>query len=339
MSSAENCKESVSDYFVICDTQEDYTENLLKALRKRISGEYQFYLFRNIEKLREFSKTHTVGILLISEEYPVQERNKIYAQKTFVLTEIYPEGNHHSREILFRYQPADQMIEIIFGYREYPSGSCAAGKKGEEKSRDAPDLKGMIGVYSPVHRIGKTKFAIKLGKQLALKKAVLYLNLEGYSGENYYFSGGAEYDLGDLIYYIRQENADPGIRISAMAGQAGGMDYIMPMKNEQDLRQVKKEEWFLLLDVILEKCIYDVVILDLGDCIDGLYEILKRCGRIYTHYIEEGAALAKIRQYEENLRMSGYGDILSRTVKKKAGRGKQAGERSVRPDDQVGTVI
>ena len=46
-----------------------------------------------------------------------------------------------------------------------------------------------------------------------------------------------------------------------MAGQSDGMDYIMPMKYEQDIKTVKKEEWLDLLDIILEKCIYEAVIL------------------------------------------------------------------------------
>ena len=54
-----------------------------------------------------------------------------------------------------------------------------------------------------------------------------------------------------------------------------------------DLRDVRKEEWLSLLDTVAEKCIYEAVILDLGDSIDGLYDILERCGRVYTPYISD----------------------------------------------------
>ena len=83
-----------------------------------------------------------------------------------------------------------------------------------------------------------------------------------------------------------------------------------------------------LIDIILEKCIYETIILDLGDSVDGLYDILRKCSRIYTLYIEEGAAEAKLIQYEENLRNAGYADVLSRTVKRRAGRAKNTAERS-----------
>ena len=128
---------------------------------------------------------------------------------------------------------------------------------------------------------------------------------------------------------MRQDGINPGMKISTMAGQSDGMDYIMPMKYEQDIKTVKKEEWLDLLDIILEKCIYEAVILDLGDCIDGLYDILRKCERVYTLYIDEETALAKMEQYEKNLRAAGYSDVLGKTVKRRVGRvrrteGKQA---------------
>ena len=153
-------------------------------------------------------------------------------------------------------------------------------------------------------------------QKIAEKMPVLYLNLEGYSGGNHYFPEKTTQNLGDLIYCMKQERTDYGLKISSMTGQAGGMDYILPMENESDLRTIRGNEWLRLFEDILEKCIYEVLILDLGDCIDGLYEILRSCVRVYTPYIRESAAMAKMEQYEQNLIATGYGDVLSRTVKK-----------------------
>ena len=59
---------------------------------------------------------------------------------------------------------------------------------------------------------------------------------------------------------------------------------------------------------------------DLGDTVDGLYDLLGRCSKVYTPYIEEGAAKAKLNQYEENLRSAGYGEILKKTVRRRMGK-------------------
>ena len=314
-------KEYGSGYgnFVICDRQGEYSENLLRVLRDSFPGDYQFHIFYDTEKLRKFTGRNKAEILLIGSEFAAEERRTITAERKFLLTEKRDGQGLPEEQVLFRYQSSDSMIKEI----------CMSGssRKKKPRIRNEPSVKGIIGIYSPVHRVGKTKFALHLGEQLAEKKAVLYLNMEGYSGERFYFSDNPGQDLGTLLYYVKQNLDNPGLKISTMTGQIGKMDYIMPMENEYDLRQVKKEEWMELLDILQEECIYEVIILDLGDCLDGLYDILKRCSRIYTHYIEEDTSIAKLEQYENNLRATGYGEILARTVKKKSGRRRAAVEK------------
>ena len=45
----------------------------------------------------------------------------------------------------------------------------------------------VIAVYSPVRRIGKTTYAIRLGRKLAKEANVLYLGMETYGGEGGHF--------------------------------------------------------------------------------------------------------------------------------------------------------
>ena len=324
-------------HLVICDVQSAYAENLLRILAERLPEYYEFHLFYDIEKLKGFSERAPSDLLLIGEEFSEEERKRIDAGKKFLLTGSR-DGPACEEIPIFRYQSADGIIEKIFmqknGREEKLDADIPTGRK--EEASELPRkktghvqtaVKGLIGVYSPVHRIGKTRFSLRLGRQLAEKTEVLYLNLEGYSGGSYYFTETPEMDLGDLLYFMRQENSSPGIRVSAMAGRMDGMDYILPMRQEQDLRDVKGEEWIRLFDMILEKCVYEVIILDLGDSIDGLYDILRKCARVYTLYIDEGAAAAKMEQYEENLKTAGYGDVLNRTVKKKVRRSRISEEK------------
>ena len=68
----------------------------------------------------------------------------------------------------------------------------------------------------------------------------------------------------------------------------------------------------------------EVKFLIFGDTVDGLYDLLGRCSKVYTPYIEEGAAKAKLNQYEENLRSAGYGEILKKTVRRRMGKAKKS---------------
>lgn len=317
---------------MVCDVQEEYIERLFKILSERM-GEYQFHLFHDPDRMKEFIEKSGAEILLIGDEYREKIRDSPGIRSIFLLTENKDFSPENGDISIFRYQPAGQIISEIRGkIRDGPqAGKVCRESKSRNSSgsiRERIKTRGMIGIYSPVHRIGKTRFAMNLGQKLSEKAPVLYLNLEGYSGGGYYLPEKTDQDLGDLIYCMKQERQDYGLKISSMTGQSGGMDYMMPMKNETDLRAVRGEEWIHLFDRILEKCIYEVLILDLGDCIDGLYDILRNCTRIYTPYITESAAMAKLAQYEDNLRTAGYGDVLMRTVKKQMQRKRCTGERT-----------
>lgn len=343
---SEEKRRNVSGSFVVCDEQEDYIEHLFAILSEQLSGEYQFHLFHDPAKMLEFMGAEETEALLIGEKYREKIDDLSKVQRIFVLTDIMKERAENNVIPIFRYQSASQILSQIKSGIKIQDRRISVQKNGRKRIRDEPEAvdlqdktksadsrgslqtRGLIGVYSPVHRIGKTRFAIRLGEKLSEQVPVLYINLEGYAGGGYYFPEETEYDLGDLIYCMKQERADHGLKISSMAGRLGGMDFIMPMENESDMRSVRGEEWISLFDQILEKCIYEVVILDLGDCIDGLYDILRNCSRVYTPYIRESAAMAKLEQYERNLRTTGYGDILSRTVKKQMQKKRHDTERA-----------
>ena len=296
--------------FVICDVEEEYARNLMRAIGMHRELGFQMHLFQELDQLKEFSKQKAIHIVLLGEDYPAQERQLVEADKRYILVKGDEGDLLPGEKGIYKYQSSDMILGSIL---EEPMD---AREELIRKSANSTKER-LIGVYSPVHRIGKTKFAIDLGRDLIQSGPVLYLNLEEYSGSNYYFPGNEEANLGDLLYYIRQEAGNLGLKISAVAGQIEGMDYVSPMPVIQDLRSVKEKEWINLFEEIFANCIYKTVILDLGDGIDGLYEILRRCYTVYTLYTDEPVSQAKLKQYVWNLRQTGYEDVLEHTIQKK----------------------
>ena len=291
--------------FVICDSQRQYSKNLLQIFRQKRTGGYQYYLFHTKEELEKFAQKKRIHILLLDEAYSQEMYEEIPADKKMLLVKQARKSRNGVRMIL-RYQSAEEIwkqVQKEATKRQSPARRVKISPEGE-----------MIAVYSPIHRIGKTQFAIKLGKELAEKEPVLYLNLEEYSGEGYYFPEKKEQNLGDLLYYLRQDKGNLGMRISILAGQYENLDYIMPISCVQDLKAVREEEWISLCERIRKECIYGKVILDLGDSIDGLYSLLSRCTKIYMPYIDESVASAKMKQYVENVRKLGMDEILEKTI-------------------------
>jgi len=87
------------------------------------------------------------------------------------------------------------------------------------------------------------------------------------------------------------------------------------MRCQLDLISITQREWKQLLYEIEVCTEYEYLLLDLSDSIQGLYEILRNCDRIYTMTAEDGFAMAKMDQYEKMLKQCQYEDVLEKTEK------------------------
>ena len=287
--------------FVIFGEEDEYALCLKNSLLSGVFKGYSVYIFNSISEYEKFSKSNKTDILLISENVDKEIRSNMKCLKKFVISTGKNKLLNEDEQEVYKYQRADAIISSVIN--------------GDENIRniDIKDKK-LIGIYSPVHRIGNTKFALDLGNKLSGKEMVLYINMEGYSGRECYFTEKEEGDAGDLIYYLHQENCDIGKMVSEMASSNGKMDCINPIGIATDLRSIGEKDWLKLFEKIFEETVYTTVILDLGDMVQGIENILMQCTTVYTRYIPDNISRAKIKQYTDNLRAIGYTDIIEHTV-------------------------
>lgn len=256
---------------LICDPEEEYVRRLAEALLLKKEVTAGVRICSSPEMVQELLKIGLIKVLLISEDVPYEKRKQIFTGKRIILTRQHCVDLGEEETELRKYQPVDGLMTgILKGLQEekFP-GSCADNGNGR-----------ILGVYSPVHRIGKTTFSLKLGKALAQSEDVLYLNLETYAGMGGYFRDQDAPDLANVLYYAKQERDDIGIRIASMVKRMGDLDYIPPMKVWTDLRAVHTEEWKTLFERLISQSVYSVIILDIGN---GMEYTKERYGE--TEYV------------------------------------------------------
>ena len=288
--------------FVIFGEEPNYASGLKNVLLSGTYRGYSVYIFKSEEALKNFTKENTADILLISENINKDVRRRIEATRKYVVSSGKGTVLNEDEMEVYKYQRADAII-------------CSVTRDLDNK-RGVIDLKDkkLIGVYSPVHRIGNTKFALDLGGKLSGNEMVLYVNMEGYSGRECYFDDNKEGDTGDLIYYLHQENCDMGKVVSMMVSSRGKLDCISPIGIATDLKSVEEKDWSVLFEKIFEETAYTTLILDLGDMVQGLEHILMQCTTVYTRFISDEISKSKIQQYTDNLRAMGYTDVIEHTV-------------------------
>ena len=148
-----------------------------------------------------------VNILLIGEEYGKEDRDEIPArQKYLLIGEKIPNERSPTEIPFFRYQSVSSMLELLLQEKVQENSEVQTNQiqlVSDRSQTVKANVNGLIGIYSPVHRIGKTRFAMRMGRVLSESIPTLYLNLEGYSGLNYYLPEESGNDKRALAYLWR----------------------------------------------------------------------------------------------------------------------------------------
>lgn len=290
---------------VICDPEEAYVKRLAEALLLKREVTAGVRICSSLEMMERLLEIGQVQVLLISEDIPYEARKRAFAGKRIVLTKQHCVDLGEEETELRKYQPIDRLTaDILQAFQGNPFLMPGAGR---EKGR-------ILGVYSPVHRIGKTTFALKLGKVLAQKEDVLYLNLESYAGMGGYFRDNEAQDLSHFLYYAKQEQDDISVRIASLVRQMGSLDYIPPMKVWTDLKSIRAEEWKTLFEKLTVQSIYRTVLLDIGDGVEEIFSVLKLCDRILMPCAQDVYSKAKMAQYQYMLRVLKLQELEMRTI-------------------------
>ena len=287
---------------VVCDKEFRYADGLGENIS--VHGEFALKVFicTNMESVRKLKQKREIHIFIVDESFPHEERAEASAEETFVLTEDTCQDLGKDETEVYKFQSADRILAIVF------ETYCERGGGGILKTIKKQKQK-LIGVYSPIHRVGKTSLALALGKELSKTEKTLYLNLEEHADVGARFVKAEGRTLGDLLYYIRQGKEHAALRVSTMLMQIGDLDYIPPFLFSADLKEVTLEEWKNLLQMILEKTAYETVVLDLGESVQGLLEILGFCDTVYMPVLEDEISRYKVKKFEEELEVMGFNEV------------------------------
>ncbi|MDD6734332.1 MAG: hypothetical protein PUE21_07315 [Lachnospiraceae bacterium] len=277
--------------------------------------------FTEISKVKEYCAEHEIAFCLTDEEgrkklldkeIREEQRNQDGIEhakkpdenkenmKFVILTD------ERNQEGIYKYQNANEIAKLILLDSGYESPS--ADEKRTQKGK-------LIGIYSPIGRCLKTSFSLVLGQMLAKKYRVLYLNFESFSGFAQLLCRERKADVTDLLYYLKNIKTEFREQVGEIRLSMNGLDYIPPALSFIDLMSVTCEQWDELLDELFESGMYDYILLDLSDHIQGLFQILNRCSHVYMMVKNDGMALAKVSQYEELLKTLQYEDVIRRTKK------------------------
>ena len=295
--------------FAVCDTEIEYAYNFMEYLMQKKNIPFEVQVFTSPEVLMDFAGNHEIEILLISDKAMKEEIRSLPVRQIIILSEGVHSPDLDQYPAVYKYQSSDKVIrEVMACYGV--ENEVAVSQSGVVKKEMR-----VIGVYSPIGRTQKTSFALTLGQILGREHAALYLNLESYSGFEQLLETHFDQSLSDILYYARQENSGIVYKIAGMVQTIQNLDFLPPVLFPMDIQTTKYEEWIWLFRQLEQNSNYEILILDLGDGVADLYQILDYCTEIYVPVRQDLMSMAKIEQFENALQMWDSLSVLGKMKK------------------------
>lgn len=289
----------------------------MEYMLEKIRLPYALHLFTQADRLEEFVSRKKIEVLLIAEsawKLLKEEYIRQQAAQIFILREgdgqreeqDKPQGDN--MHFIDKFQSPDKIVEALTEtIAEVPG--WIYGSVTENAAMK------LIGIYSPVKRCLQTTFALTLGQILAREKKTLYINFENYSGFGQMLKRDFPMDMADLMYYYRCAKEKLSLRLTSIIQNINGLDYIPPVQSQAGVREATGSQWLELCHYISGIGQYEYIILDLDDGMDGLFDLLRCCFRIYTITRDDSFAVAKLNQYEQILKFNELDEIMDKTVR------------------------
>ncbi len=292
---------------VLCDTEEEYAQLMTDFLRKNKELPWEIHTYTSTDTLLKSEKKDTITLLVVAESAYSEEIRTLQPTCIVVLNEsgVVKWDKVHN---INKYQQADQVLKALLEIYVEIADVQLPRMQTSNGTR-------FVGIYSPVRRCLQTSFALTMSQMLAAEYKTLYLNFEHYAGITELLPDMQTRDMADLLYFLTAEKAKFRLRMQTMIQHKGELDYIPPMKMGQNLLSVTSVEWQSLLQKISELGEYEYVVLDLSESIQGIFDILRMCTKVFTLTKDDKVAQAKLTQYEQMLVVYEYEDVLKKTQK------------------------
>ena len=291
--------------FAVCDLEAEYARNFMDYLNQRKNIPFEIQAFTNVSSFVAYAKENPVELLLISAEAMCHAVGELDIGKIVILTEGSKPDELDRYADVYKYQASSDIVREVM--------ACYGAEKAVLPAQ-MPVLKKtteLLGIYSPLGFCGQTSFALALAQILGREKSVLYLNMEEYSGFEELFEKEYPYTLSDLLYFVRQEKAGITVKMNSMIQSMGSMDFIPPVQSPEDIRGTRWQDWERLLQEIVLHSSYEAVVLDVGDGIEEVFQILDLCTRVYVPVRDDRISKCKMEQFEKLLRLRDYSQLLA----------------------------
>jgi len=297
----------------------EYSKKLSEYLRKQDEDYFDIRIYSDLNIFIEKEEENNVDVLFMGENIYVANMsnisendgidNSFFDVKTKSIKVLASEKNSQIKEeyFIYKYQSAYDIYMALIN-------ACideAIDKNSINKSKKSK----LVGVYSPVNRSYKTSFSYMYASIISKNQKVLYLNLEAFSGIGDFLFINQERNITDLMYEFRANRNLFNIIMSRYIDKSGNLSIVLPAENLSDIQKVSASDWVDFIDYLTVNSDYEVIVIDIGNNVSGIMDILTLCDDIYSPVREDSLSRLKMDHFLKMLnKYYGRSDIKDRII-------------------------
>lgn len=263
------------------DEEEAYLERLRGYLVCKKEVFFQIWTFTDTDVfLKKQREPFLFDAVVMTERFWKELAEAPLEAKKILLCEGVRRESDEGRLLAFKYQSAEKLFCQILAmlWQDEARGEDCLPERAAE----------LIGVYSPVHHEDQMLFGLTMAQILGENQNTLYVCLMENSGFYRLTKADASEDLGDLLYFMMENEHDFAAGLHKIRRSCKNFDYIPPVVNPEHLSELTGALMERFLQELKNRSGYDVVLVDFGRIFTGFAEMLPVFGSFYC-LLKEGA--------------------------------------------------
>ena len=299
------------DIIVICDEEVDYCYKLDEYLRANLNLPFEIYDFTDVASLKEFNKKENIAILVISSKAYKELDEKMCSNVLLLededMTEQYvAEGEDFVH--ISKYVPSRIVLNNLLDVCMDIPGSIGLART------DGVNNIELIGSYTPLDKASQLFAAMEIGAKIAEKEKTLLIDMEPFSGMELYTKEHYHENLADLMYYLECNPDKFLLYFDRITQQYNDLKIIPPVVAPSLIQTITYDQWIKLIQEIAARTDIKKIILNVSESVNGLYDLLAKCSKIYSILGDDIISQNIYAQYEKMLKENEYENIIAATT-------------------------
>ncbi len=291
--------EDMRRIIAVVDKDKEYGKRLAAYLNEQSGLGMKANAFSSYAAYKKNKKQLYAEILLIDE---TQDRQDIDdGPKVIVLSEDGFLGGK-SDEGIFKYMNMDEMVrKMLDMYAADGNRSLKRICQGQTR---------IIGIYSPIHRCGKSILAHSIARQLSSQERTVFLSFD--ESPNIYMAGDKpRKDLSDMIYSYLQENFTWS-SIGTFVAKQGSLDYVPVARCSEDLTKLTSEQIVDMVKELGSEGDYRNIVIDVGSIGRNYVDIFEMFDVIFMPRLSDRSSVIKMESFHAYLKDCGREDVTKK---------------------------